>query len=76
MRAIEINSRTDERGHLKIDCQLDRQDSDVRVLILVDDGPGEEEQLWMASISKNPAFAFLADPLEDVYSPEDGEPVR
>ncbi len=77
MRAIEINSRTDQSGHLKIDCQLGRQDSDVRVLILVDDDPKEEEeQLWMAAIARNPAFEFLADPLEDIYNAEDGEPVR
>ena len=34
----------------------------------------EEEKLWMKWISKNPAFDFLSEPEEDVYSPTDGEP--
>jgi len=33
----------------------------------------EEETLWMNSISKNPAFDFLNEPEEDVYSQRDGE---
>jgi len=34
----------------------------------------EEEKLWMSSISKNPAFDFLSETEEDVYSQNDGEP--
>ncbi|MBI9037751.1 MAG: hypothetical protein JEY97_06420 [Bacteroidales bacterium] len=76
MRAIEIASKTDARGHLKIDCQLDSLDSNVRVIILLDDNipDQDEEKLWMSSISKNPAFDFLNDPSEDVYSINDGVP--
>ena len=75
MRAIEINSKTDDKGYLKIDYQLDRSDSHVRVLILLEEDTAEdEEKLWMASISKNPAFEFLHDSSEDVYSINDGEP--
>ena len=36
----------------------------------------EEEKLWMNSISKNPAFDFLGEPEEDVYSQKDGEPLN
>ena len=76
MRAIEINSKTDKTGYLRIDYQLDRSDSNVRVIILLDDikTDQDEEKLWMSSISKNPAFDFLNDPSEDVYSINDGEP--
>lgn len=35
----------------------------------------EEEKLWMDSISKNPAFDFLKDCEEDIYSQKDGEPL-
>ncbi|MDO9613512.1 MAG: hypothetical protein Q7J86_03185 [Bacteroidota bacterium] len=34
----------------------------------------EEEKLWMNSISRNPAFDFLSEPSEDIYTPKDGEP--
>ncbi len=76
MRAIEINSKTDKSGHLKIDCKLNKAERNVRVLILLEDDSyeQEEEKLWMNSISKNPVFDFLNDPAEDIYSPEDGEP--
>jgi hypothetical protein len=33
--------------------------------------PGE----WESAIATNPSFAFLSDPEEDIYSPEDGKPV-
>ena len=76
MRAIEINSKTDKAGHLKIDYQLDKTNSNVRIIILLDDikADQDEEKLWMTSISKNPAFDFLNDDCEDIYSLNDGEP--
>ena len=76
MKAIEINSKTDKTGYLKINYKLNRFDSKVRVLILLDDDSSEndEEAIWMSSISNNPAFDFLKDSAEDVYSLKDGEP--
>jgi hypothetical protein len=76
MRAIELNSKTDNSGLLKIDCRLGKSNSKVRILILLDDDTyeSEEEKHWMESISNNPSFGFLMDPVEDVYSIKDGEP--
>jgi len=70
MRAIEITSKTDKTGHLKLDYKLNKSEKNVRVLILLDDDnyEPEEEKIWMDTISKNPAFDFLNDPAEDVYS--------
>lgn len=80
MKAIEIRSKTDKFGHLRIDYQLDKSEHDVRILILMDEDTSgykseqEEEKLWMQSIAKNPAFDFLKEPSEDTYSLKDGEP--
>lgn len=76
MKAIEFKSKTDKKGHLKIDYKLNRSDKIVRVLILLDEEQSEsdEETLWMDSISSNPAFEFLNDSAEDIYSLKDGEP--
>ncbi len=76
MKAIEINSKTDKNGHLRIDYQLDKSERNVRILILLEDDLSEldEEKLWMDSISKTPAFDYLNDPAENIYSLEDGEP--
>lgn len=32
------------------------------------------ERAWLAAAANNPAFAFLFDPREDIYTPEDGRP--
>ena len=77
MRAIEIVSKTDKTGLLKINYKLDKSESNVRVLILLDDdNEQEDEKLWMRSISRNPAFNFLNDPAEEIYSLNDGEPLN
>ncbi|MBA4409548.1 MAG: hypothetical protein Q8S54_03035 [Bacteroidota bacterium] len=78
MRAIEFNSKTDKKGHLKIDYQIGKSERNVRVLILLDDytSQPDDEKLWLSSISFNPAFDFLKDPTEDIYSLNDGEPLN
>ena len=70
MKAIEINAKTDIQGHLKLNYPLHKSEQNVRVIILVD----EEEQLWLNAVSSNPAFDFLKEPEENIYSMNDGEP--
>lgn len=76
MKAIEIKARTDKFGHLKINYPLKQSESDVRVIILIDEmnDDVDEEKLWLDAISSNPAFDFLNDKEEDIYSLTDGEP--
>jgi hypothetical protein len=76
MKAIEINSKTDKAGLLKINYKLDKSELTVRVLILINDDiiEHDEENFWLSSISTNPAFDFLNDSSEDIYSLKDGEP--
>ncbi len=75
MKAIEINTRTDKFGNLKLDYPLNKKDSIVRVIILLEEEAeeSEEEKRWLYSIQNNPAFDFLNDPEEDIYSQTDGE---
>ncbi|MCW0484123.1 hypothetical protein [Gaoshiqia sediminis] len=76
MKAIEIKSKTDNSGHLRIDFPLNKKDCNVRLLILIEEdyATNDEEQLWMESVTKNPAFDFLKEPQEDIYKSTDGEP--
>jgi hypothetical protein len=78
MKAIEINSKTDHSGLLKIDYHIGKSEKKVRILLLLEDDtyPMEEEKLWMEAVSNNPAFNFLNEPEEDVYSLNDGEPIN
>jgi len=76
MKAIELTTKTDKQGHLKINYPMNKKESTVRIIILVDEKSDEvdEEMLWVNSISSNPAFDFLNDINEDIYSLTDGEP--
>ncbi|MBU0695380.1 MAG: hypothetical protein KKE39_02485 [Bacteroidetes bacterium] len=72
MKAIELKSKTNQSGRLKIDLDLNVKNSAVRVLILMDES--EEEQNWATYALKNEAFDFLKEPEEDIYSIQDGKP--
>jgi hypothetical protein len=76
MKAIEITTKTDKTGHLKINYPMNKKESNVRIIILVDEknDDADEEKLWMNSISSNPAFDFLKDSIENIYSLADGVP--
>jgi len=76
MKAIEINAKTDVYGHLKLNYPLHKKEQNVRVIILIDDNydVDDEEKLWLNAVSSNPAFDFLSEPEENVYSIKDGEP--
>lgn len=77
MKAIEISTKTDKRGHLKINYPLNKKECDVRIIILVDEKEDDkdEEKLWLNSISSNPVFDFLKDETEDIYSLTDGSAI-
>lgn len=46
----------------------------VRVLVLYPLSEEWGEQEWLQAAARNPAFAFLSDPKEDIYTLADGEP--
>lgn len=75
MNVIEVQSKTDEHGNLKIDFPLQVKDKNVRGLILFDE---KEEKIsdydWIKSASASQAFDVLNEPEKDIYSPDDGEP--
>ena len=74
LRAIETQGRVVDARHIETDADLPvgRQ---VRVVVLLP--PAEEDVSdsdWLAAATRNPAFSFLADELEDIDSGEDDEP--
>lgn len=78
MTAIEMTGTVDEHNQLKLDGSLPFSGPKrVRVIVLsrLDDEIDEIDEIsWLQAASQNPAFAFLADPAEDIYSMTDGEP--
>ncbi|HTE85484.1 MAG TPA: hypothetical protein VK821_12200 [Dehalococcoidia bacterium] len=74
-RAIEVTGTIDARRQLHLDEPLPLSGpSRVRVIILVAQETDEDECEWLRAAGANPAFDFLSDPEEDIYSPSDGKP--
>lgn len=76
MKAIEVAGHIDQSRVLHLDAPLDiAGPRRVRVLVLVPEDEVSEAE-WNRAIAANPAFEFLHDSAEDIYSPTDGKPLR
>ena len=65
----------DEHSQLKLEGSLPFSGPKrVRVIVLSTGDDEIDEISWLPAASQNPAFAFLADPDEDIYSMTDGKP--
>jgi len=75
MNAVEMTGTVDEHRQLKLDGILPFSGPKrVRVIVLSSLDDEIDEVSWLQAASQNPAFAFLADPEEDIYSINDGKP--
>ncbi|RLJ01410.1 MAG: hypothetical protein DRP11_04440 [Candidatus Aenigmatarchaeota archaeon] len=74
-RAVEATGTIDVRRQLVLDEPLPVVGPiRVRVIILL---PGEadiDEMEWLRAAASNPAFDFLKEPEEDIYTLADGRP--
>jgi len=76
-KAIETTGTVSKDHQLVLDEPLPVAGlSRVRVIVLVPDDNDIDEQLWLKAAAVNPAFDFLKDPKEDIYSVSDGKPYR
>jgi len=74
LTSIETTATIGPAGQLVLDDQIPGSVSDrVRVIVLFDDDLNESD--WTRSLAANPAFDFLADEGEDIYTLEDGKPL-
>lgn len=77
MQAVEAYGHIDSNGSLQINTPLPLKEGDVKVIIMyAENEEMTDEQLWIKSISANPAFDFLKDPQEDIYTLNDGKPLN
>lgn len=74
MKTIEIKAKTDKNGNLLISESLNISNKEVRVLIFVDEQEDLDELSWLQSLSNNPAFSFISEPEQDIYTCKDGKP--
>lgn len=74
-KAIETTGTVSKDHQLVLDEPLPVAGlSRVRVIVLVPDDNDVDEQLWLKAAAANPAFDFLKDAKEDIYSVHDGKP--
>lgn len=75
VNAIETTGVVDAQHQLRLDQPLPiPQKSRVRVIVLVAEAEDISEKAWTKAVSSNPAFDFLKDQAEDVYTTADGKP--
>ncbi len=75
IKAIEAFGEIDEHQQLHLDEPLPvSKPGRVRVIILIPEDSEEDEHEWLRAAARNPAFAFLADAEEDIYTLTDGKP--
>ena len=74
IKVIEAFGEIDEHQQLHLDEPLPvSKPGRVRVIILIPEDSEEDEHEWLRA-ARNPAFAFLADAEEDIYTLTDGKP--
>jgi len=75
MKALELTGTIDAKHRLLLDEPIPVDGpSKVRVIILLNEDSDIDEKEWVHAASTNPAFEFLKDREEDIYSLADGKP--
>ncbi len=76
-KVIETTGTIDSNHQLVLDEPLPAMEpTPVRVIILLPEKAEIEEVDWLMSAARNPAFNFLRESTEDVYTADDGRPFR
>jgi hypothetical protein len=77
LKAIELTGTIDAQHHLHLDSDLPLPGPQkVRVIVLYDPAEDTAQGEWLRNIAHNPAFAYLNEPEEEIYSLADGKPFR
>ncbi len=76
MRAIETTGTIEGKQYLHLSHPLPHSvPQEVRVIVLFPEkGEGWKKNQWFKIAASNPAFDFLKDPAEDIYTLADGNP--
>ena len=74
MPTVALQAHFDGK-HIVLDEPYDLPANASLMVTLLPSSPDEDtEEAWLKAAASSDAFAFLADPAEDIYSPTDGEP--
>lgn len=78
LHAVETSGVLDEANRLWLDSPLPiKVPRRVRLIVLFAEETDDWNEVeWLNVAASNPAFEFLKDPVEDIYTLEDGRPFR
>ncbi|HKZ82668.1 MAG TPA: hypothetical protein VJ793_03315 [Anaerolineae bacterium] len=75
LTAIETTGMIDEHRQLTLDGDLPvTGPMRVRVIVLYPLAGESDEAEWLHAAAQNPAFNYLKEPAEDIYTASDGKP--
>lgn len=75
VKAIETAGRIDEKGRLSTDQPLEVINRRVKIIILMAEEEDLDDDDWLKAVSVNPAFDFLQEEAENIYTVTDGKPL-
>ena len=76
-KALEVTGTIDAQRQIILDEPLPIEvPTRVRVLITLLEDEDIKEKEWLLAAAGDPAFDFLKDPEEDIYTLADGRPFR
>lgn len=74
MPTVTLQAHYDGR-HIVLDEPYDLPaNAHLMVTLLPSSADTDSEEIWLRAASSSDAFAFLADPAEDIYTAADGKP--
>jgi hypothetical protein len=74
MQAIETTAQVDQSGNLHLLTPLRLRNQKVRVIILLPESDDIDDKTWLYAI-QNPAFDFLNEREEGIYSNQNENPI-
>lgn len=76
MPTVALQAHYDGK-HIVLDEPYDLPANASLIVTLLASSPdADSEEVWLRAAASSDAFAFLADPAEDIYTAVDGEPFR
>lgn len=77
LTAIEVTSSIDEHHQLHLDLPSALTGpTRVKVIVLYPLADELKETEWLRAAARNPAFAYLSEPEENIYAPSEGKPLN
>ena len=74
MKTVTVTAHFDGE-HIVLDEPYDLPaHASLMVTLLPSTSDADSEDAWLRAAASSDAFAFLADPVEDIYTVADGEP--